>query len=164
MTNNVPHEFEQLADQVGSFIEYWGFKKIHGQIWTHIWLSDKPIAATVLVKRLKVSKALVSLAIKDLIHYKVIKVLGQGDRRKILLVANEDVQSVIANVLKMRESKMLESVIKSNAKVQKMSADHKAAIGLDECKLEQMKVLIDFAQLSLTTVIESQLCNNCDND
>jgi len=164
MLYRVPAEFEKLADQVGSFIEYWGFKKIHGQIWTHIWLSNKPIAATVIVKRLGVSKALVSLALKDLIHYKVIKVCGQGDRRKILLTANEDVQSVIANVLKLREAKMLESVVQSNEEVQNMDSDVKATFGLDEDRLEQMKVLIQIAQLSLATVIRSELCCNGEED
>lgn len=162
MLYKVPAEFEQLADQVGSFIEYWGFKKIHGQIWTHIWLSSKPMAATVLVKRLGCSKALVSLALKDLIHYKVILVVGQGDRRKILLKANDDVQSVISNVLHLREAKMLESVVHSNEGVKNLSHDQKTTLGLDEDKLDQMKVLVQIAQLSLSTVISSQLC--CSED
>ncbi|MBC7464482.1 MAG: hypothetical protein H7256_00690 [Bdellovibrio sp.] len=160
MPYQVPAEFEHLADQVGSFIEFWGFKKIHGQIWTHIWLSSKPIAATVLVKRLGCSKALVSLALKDLIHYKVILVVGQGDRRKILLKANEDVQSVISNVLHLREAKMLESVVHSNEGVKNMPHDQKTLLDLDEDKLDQMKVLVQIAQLSLATVISSQLCCN----
>lgn len=160
MPHKVPSEFKHLADQVGKFIEYWGFKRIHGQIWTHIWLSKEPIAATVIVKRLGVSKALVSLALKDLIHYKVIKVVGQGDRRKILLTANEDVQSVISNVLKMRESKMIETVITSNDDVKNMSDLQKAHINLDEDKLDQMKVLVQIAQLTLATVIAGELCCN----
>lgn len=68
----VPAYIETLAEQVGSFIQYWGFKKIHGQIWTHVWLAKNPIDATTLVLRLEVSKALISLAIKDLVHYDVI--------------------------------------------------------------------------------------------
>lgn len=159
MPHQVPAEFEKLAEQIGSFIEYWGFKKIHGQIWTHIWLSAKPIAATVLVKRLNVSKALVSLALKDLIHYDVIQVVGQGDRRKILLKANDDVQSVIANVLRMREAKMLESVVHHNGEVKNLPAELKAHLGLDEDRLDQMKVLAQIAQISLATVINSQLCS-----
>ncbi|MFZ3228828.1 MAG: hypothetical protein WA160_01390 [Pseudobdellovibrio sp.] len=160
MKNSVPNEFQNLSNQIGLFIEYWGFKKIHGQIWTHIWLSETPISATILVKRLGVSKALVSLALKDLIHYDVIKISGQGDRRKILLVANEDIQNVIANVLKMRESKMLQTVLKLNGNVKHMTADQKAVIGLDDVKLEQMKVLIQVAQMSLAAVIEGELCSN----
>src|SRR5690606_9879511 len=99
-SSKVPPEFEDLASQIGEFIEYWGFKKIHGQIWTHIFLSQNPIDATTLVKRLHVSKALVSLAIKDLMKYEVIQVVGQGTRRKVLFQSNPDLTRVICSVLR----------------------------------------------------------------
>ena len=83
---NTP-EIKELTKLVGLFIQYWGFKKIHGQVWASIFLSKQPIDSTTLVKRLGVSKALVSLAIKDLLHYKVIRVSGPGKRRKILLAS-----------------------------------------------------------------------------
>lgn len=153
----IPAEIVALAENVGSFIQYWGFKKIHGQIWTHIWLSKSPIAATTLVQRLGVSKALVSLALKDLIEFDVIKILGLGDRRKILLAANQDVQSVIAKVLKKREATMLDAAMKSNIKVQQLSQIEKDKINLDDAKLEQMKILIEIAQMSLSAVISNQL-------
>lgn len=154
--NKIPVEFTELADKVGSFIEYWGFKRIHGQVWTHIWLAKKPISATTIVKRLGVSKALISLAVKDLVHYKVIQVCGQGDRRKILLMANDDVQSVIANVLRLREAKMLEAVHASNENVRNLPTEIKTAIDLNEEKLDQMKVLIQIAQFSLATMLSTQ--------
>ncbi|MFN8944090.1 MAG: GbsR/MarR family transcriptional regulator, partial [Pseudobdellovibrionaceae bacterium] len=91
----LPPELIELTDQIGLFIEYWGFKKIHGQIWSHIFLSKTPLDATTLVKRLGVSKALVSLAIKDLVQYDVIQVVGQGEKRTILFQSNPDLISVI---------------------------------------------------------------------
>lgn len=154
---NVPSEIKQLADQVGSFIQYWGFKKIHGQVWAHIWLSQKPIDATTLVKRLHVSKALVSLAIKDLMKYEVVKVSGQGDRRKILLVPNTDVQTVISNVLKLREDRMLCALAESQEKVEGLSPHTKEHFGLCTERLEQMKWMTSMAQLALGTLVSSNL-------
>lgn len=153
----VPKEIEVLADQVGSFIQYWGFKKIHGQIWTHVWLAQKPIDATTLVKRLQVSKALVSLAIKDLLQYDVIRVLGQGDRRKILLVPNEDVQTVISNVLRLRETKMLGEITESQEALSSASDELKSKIDLNQERLEQMKLMTQMAQMALSALITSNL-------
>ncbi len=155
--NNIPSELDALANHIGYFIEYWGFKKIHGQIWTHIWLSKSPIDATSLVKRLQVSKALVSLAVKDLISYDVIRVHGQGDRRKILLVANPDVQTVISNVLLKRETVMLEQIRAQFEKTNDLNEQTKTDLDLDEGKLVSMQIMIQLAQMSLATLIESQL-------
>jgi DNA-binding transcriptional regulator GbsR (MarR family) len=155
--NNIPNELEALANQVGSFIEYWGFKKIHGQIWTHIWLAKSPIDATTLVKRLNVSKALVSLAIKDLMLYEVVRVVGQGDRRKILLEANPDIQTVIANVLKNRETKMLESINTQFEKTNALSEQIKNEINLDDGKFQAMQIMIQMAQFALGSLIETHL-------
>ena len=67
-----PQQLLQVAESVGRFIEYWGFKKIHGQIWTLIFLADRPVDANYLKHSLSVSKALVSMSLKDLIHYNVV--------------------------------------------------------------------------------------------
>lgn len=144
-------------DQVGSFIQYWGFKKIHGQIWAHVWLAKTPIDATTLVLRLQVSKALVSLAIKDLLQYDVVKILDCGDRRKMLLVPNTDIQTVISNVLKHRESVMLTAILKSQDAIEKMDQKTKEKFDLDEARLEQMKMMTAMAEMALSALIKNNL-------
>lgn len=156
-SHKVPKEVEGLSEQIGSFIEYWGFKSIHGQVWTHIWLAKTPIDATTLVKRLQVSKALVSLAIKDLLKYEVIRKAGQGNRRKILLEANSDVHAVISNVLKNREAKMLESIMSHFKNTMDLHPDIHEELNLDLGKLQSMQVMIQLAQFSLTAIIETHL-------
>lgn len=155
--NELPTEVQNLADLVGQFIQYWGFKKIHGEIWAHIWLAKTPIDATTLVKRLGVSKALVSLAIKDLIQYDVIKTFSEGDRRKILLIPNKDVHAVIINVLKSRESKLIEQILESQNQLEKCSADKIKSGDIDLQQLESMKAMTVMAQLALDTLISNNL-------
>jgi DNA-binding transcriptional regulator GbsR (MarR family) len=153
----MPKEIEELADQIGQFIQYWGFKKIHGQIWTHVWLADKPIDATTLVKRLQVSKALVSLAIKDLIHYDVVRVLDQGDRRKTLLVPNEDTHTVISNVLAQRETMMLQKIRKSQKEVSHLNVEQMKKLNLDAQRISKMSEMTAIAQVALAALIKSNL-------
>lgn len=153
----VPPEFQELATQIGQFIEYWGFKRIHGEIWAHVYLSHDPIDATTLAKRLNVSKALVSLAIKDLVEYKVIEVCGAGPRRKVLLSANNDIIGVISSVLRMRERKMLASINSSFRNLKKLSEEDKKRINMDAIKTENLGDMIEMAESTLDMLISSDL-------
>ena len=154
---DVPDQIHKLADLVGQFIQYWGFKKIHGQVWTHVWLAKTPIDATTLVKRLNVSKALISLAIKDLLQYDVIKITSEGDRRKILLIPNQDLHTVITTVLRNRESVMMTEVVKSQAAVDDLDQATKDSMNLDQSQLEQMKMITAMADMALQTLISNNL-------
>lgn len=148
----------KLADLVGQFIQYWGFKKIHGEIWTLIWLSPEPIDATQLVKRLNVSKALVSLALKDLVEYDVVRVVGTGDRRKILLEANRDVQSVITSVLKNREAQLVRSVLETQTELENVIEKNPSlSATIDKNHLESMKMMTAMAEAMLSTLVQSNL-------
>jgi hypothetical protein len=104
-------QLNRLAEQIGGFIEYWGFKKIHGQIWTHLYLSPTPLSAQDLIARLKVSKALISLSMKDLLeHQLVIQTEDSLERKNKFYYANPDVFGVIRGVLESRETLMLQRV------------------------------------------------------
>ncbi|MCC7440026.1 MAG: hypothetical protein IT285_00245 [Bdellovibrionales bacterium] len=101
-------EVEEFADLVGDFMEYWGFKHVHGRIWAHLYLSPEPLSAVMLSRKLGVSKALVSLAMADLARFDVIQEAGRGAKRTVLLKANPNLQAVIQNVLRAREMLLLE--------------------------------------------------------
>ncbi|MGA3762246.1 ArsR family transcriptional regulator, partial [Bacillus velezensis] len=84
-------ELEDFAEQIGQFIEYWGFKRVHGRLWVHLMLSEAPLDASQLIRRLRVSKALVSMSLGDLLEYDVIEEAGKSARGTQLYRAREDV-------------------------------------------------------------------------
>ncbi len=156
MVNKAPQELRELALQIGQFIQYWGFKKVHGQIWSYIFLAKQPVDATTLVQRLNVSKALVSLAIKDLVKYDVIQVAGKGKRRKILFESNPDLIKVICGVLKQRELKLLQGITESFKKVDALDCSV-ASIDIDKEKLIELGEMIKSASETLEVLIDSNL-------
>lgn len=156
-TNPIPKELEALANQIGELTEHWGFKKIHGEIWTHVWLAKEPIDATTLVKRLDCSKALVSLALRDLVKHNVIRVVGRGNRRKLLLEANSEIRTVIANIVMNREALMLESVMNQFKKTTSLNEKAKKELGLDDEKMNSLQMMISVAQLSLAAIVDTHL-------
>lgn len=96
-----------LSNHVGDFMEYWGFKKIHGRIWTILFLNKAPRDAGYLVRTLGVSKALISIAMKDLLRYDVILKAGNSAEGTQLYEANPNVREVIFHVVRSRERHIL---------------------------------------------------------
>lgn len=101
---------QKLSLSVGDFIRYWGFRRIHGSIWTQLYLSKKPLSCKDLTVRLKLSKALISPALDELCKFKLIREAPSPNDKTKLYEAIEDVDEVIRHVLKTRERKMLEQI------------------------------------------------------
>ena len=157
LSTRMPQDFERLAGFVGEFMQYWGFKKIHGQIWLHIYLSKDPIDATTIVKRLKVSKALVSLALKDLIHYKVVLVDCKGSKRTVYLKANPEIMKVITDVLRMRERVMLDQVKEALSAVKALPVQEKNRSGIELDRLKDLEEMVCNASDALDLMIHTEL-------
>jgi DNA-binding transcriptional regulator GbsR (MarR family) len=102
----MPAQVLDVAEKVGGFIEYWGFKKIHGRVWTLIFLAGRPVDAAYLISHLRVSKALISITLKDLLQYNVI-LESSEEASTTHYVANNDITGVVLDVLMNREAKML---------------------------------------------------------
>ncbi len=143
-----------MADRVGDFIQYWGFKKVHGRIWTHLFVSDHPLDAGDLCRRLNISKALVSMSIADLLEYEVIQEIGKGEQGTIQYQANPDVTRVIFNVLRKRERKMMSSIQSAQQVLEKASSQGgDASDGLDSKRVVYLGEMIRTAKGALEALI-----------
>ncbi len=129
-SSKVPSEVRELGEHVGKLIEFWGFKRIHGETWLHLFFAEEPLDAGDLIARLDISKSLASLCLAELIHYDVIREQGKSEAGTTLYVANEDVLGVIANVLRIREKVMLDRVAKVAEKVSNLSEETRRKAGL----------------------------------
>lgn len=149
-----PPELEELANEVGEFICYWGFKKIHGRIWTHIYLSGRPLDAGQLMQRLRVSKALISLSLNDLLKFDVILDAGKSARGTQTYIPNPDVVDVILNVLRRRERKMLTKAETSHKMLSSLSEESIARASLDQERIRSLGNMIHQAQNALSSLLE----------
>lgn len=142
-------QMERLAEQVGNFIQYWGFKKIHGQIWTHIYLSTEPLSALQLIERLKVSKALISIAMNDLINYQLlIQTPESVNKKNKFYTANPNVFEAIRFVLETRELYMLNRVSSEHQLLRELNQKNKS-VTIDEKKLKYLGQMIGGAETAL---------------
>lgn len=150
----VPPELDELANEVGDFICYWGFKRIHGRLWTHIYLARQALDAGQLMKRLRVSKALISLSINDLLKFNVILENGKSSRGTQTYVANPDVLDVILNVLRRRERKMLAQAETHHKMLASLSTDTLRRAQLHTDRIASLGNMIQQAQNALFSLLE----------
>ncbi len=147
-------ELEELANEIGDFICYWGFKKIHGRLWTHLYLSEEGLDAGQLMQRLKVSKALISLSINDLLRNNVILESKKSARGTQTYVANPNVLDVILNILRRREKKMLARTESSFKMVSSLSRDTLLRASIYPARLDSLGNMIYQAQNTLNALLE----------
>ncbi len=143
---------KKLAQAVGDFIRYWGFRKIHGQLWTQIYLSQEPLSGSELVKNLSVSKALVSPALKELLDYDLISAISTDGRTK-KYKANEQVFEVIQNILKNREQRLVENAHKQCSALQKYEGEkYSSNSKINHDRLDALSSLISSALFALSMI------------
>ena len=103
---------KRMSIAVGDFIRYWGFRRIHGEIWTQLYLSKRPLSGAELVQRLGLSKALINPALHELQGHGLIFLAPENsDEKTKRYLANDDVYGIIKNVLQDRELVLITSAM-----------------------------------------------------
>ena len=142
-------EVEDLAAQIGEFIHYWGFKRIHGRIWSHLYLAQKPLDAADLVRQMKISKALVSISLRELLDYEVIEEVGKSNRGTHLYRTNPDIMKVILSVLRQREKRILARIQAAQETLERVPQEERTRNGLSEKHILNLGEIVTRAQLAL---------------
>ena len=154
LNEKVEEKKKRLADSVGDFIRYWGFKEVHGRIWVHIYLSENPITAKELTKKLGVTKGLVSTALAELIAYQVVEKVNVGDARSPGYQSNTDLVQVINNILRNRELKLTTKIREDSEALAKEMVDADPQM-LD--KINKLQDMTQFAVDSLQKLLNSKV-------
>src|SRR5215475_14558871 len=92
-----------VIDLVGEIIEFWGFRKILGQLWAVLYLAGRPLSAPELQRRLGASAGAVSLAAGDLKRWGAISQTWRPGYRGILYVPEIDFWKMASRVVRERE-------------------------------------------------------------
>ncbi len=95
------------GDAVGEFISYWGFKAVHGRIWTVLAARAEPMTQIEIAEFLGVSRSLVSGAISELTEHGLVEQIHRS--RNAPFRAVFDIWPPIASVLRSREWMLIES-------------------------------------------------------
>lgn len=153
-TEGWPDRVEQrvleVCDAVGAFIETWGFRSIHGRVWTLLALSVQPLSQAQIAERLGVSRSLVNLAIGELSDYALVEPVN--DRRSAPYVARMDVWPTITVVLRKREWMLMESARVALEALRHELREPSGARRYDSTRVEILLAMTELAQAGLRMV------------
>ncbi len=107
-------ESELIAsDAIGRIMEFWGFKRNMGRVWTVLYLAERPLSAHDLRERLQLSAGAVSMTLKELSSWGTVKkVWIQGERRDHF-AAEGDLWKMVSRVFRQRELVEVQEVVAS---------------------------------------------------
>lgn len=100
-----------VLEGVARVIEYWGFKRNHGRLWALLYLLDEPLDATAIGRRLGLSKGAVSMVLRELEGWAVVRRVSVPTRSGVAYEAERDLWRMVTTVLRQRESRLVEAVM-----------------------------------------------------
>jgi DNA-binding transcriptional regulator GbsR (MarR family) len=156
---SMPPELRSAEECIGEFIAYWGFRKIHGRIWAHIYTCERPLDTLELMARLRVSKGLMSIAIRELLEHQVIIVDHTGRHGSVFYRANTDLISVITLVLRKRETLMMGKTKSAIEGLINLTPEQKVESALSEARLKDLSQMISSAQILLNSFLHNDTPN-----
>jgi DNA-binding transcriptional regulator GbsR (MarR family) len=145
----------QIADRIGRLMEFWGFKRAMGRIWTVLYLSPEALPAALLGERLTMSGGAVSMALAELLKWGVVKRSWKPGDRRDFYEAEVSIWKLVSRVLRERELAMVKQASEDFSTAEKSIAQiHKRATGprRQELKftLDRISQLLILARLGET--------------
>ena len=147
----------EVALSIGQFVEHWGFRSIHGQTWSIIFLSRSPISLQQITQRLKISKGVAHTALNELIDYGIIEKCERSNNQKQMYQARSDIGSIIKNILKERELKIIKDSEKSIEVLTSFSTSQLLDLSLCPDRLKILHNLTKAHKLLLVTFVNKKL-------
>lgn len=140
------NEINQFAEEVSELLYNWGFKRVHGRIWTHLYLSERALDASDLVKRLDISKALISISLRELLDFEIITEIGKSPKGTNLYQTNPNLTQVFVHIMKKREQALLARLQLAQEKLCQMSEEAYKATETNPDKVLGLKSLLNHAE------------------
>lgn len=139
---------EGLMEAMGRITAFWGFSKIMGQLYGLLYLSPKPLTLDEMSESLSISKGNVSINIRALERWNMVKTVWVKGDRKDYYEAEPDFWKIVKGVLREREKKEFDLALDSVTKLlhkseaaQRLSKNAETAFAI-----ERLKRLEDFIQ------------------
>ncbi len=92
-----------VSDVIGRLIEFWGFKRNMGRVWSVLYLSPDPLSAEDLRQLLQLSSGAVSMTLSELGRWGVVRKVWVQGERKDFYAAEVQLWRLISRVFNERE-------------------------------------------------------------
>lgn len=142
-----------VSDVVGRIIEFWGFKRNMGRVWTVLYLSPDPLSADDLRQALAISSGAVSMTLSELARWGVVRKVWIHGERKDFYTAEVQLWRMISRVFNERERSEVvaaidafEEALEKLDRIKKTTGDS-AVHARAEWQAERIAQLLELAKL-----------------
>jgi len=97
----------EVADTIGRLMEFWGFKRPMGRMWTLLYLSPAPLGAAELGEQLKMSAGAVSMTLNELLKWGAVRKSWRPGERRDFYEAETSIGKLVQRVLRERELELV---------------------------------------------------------
>lgn len=101
---------DAFLDRVNQLCNKFGLNNIMGQLYTILYLSNKPLSLDEMAEKIKVSKGSISVNIRELEKWGAVKPVWVKGSRKDYYEANLDIKKIIADRIKSGVQKRISEV------------------------------------------------------
>ena len=122
----------QAADAIGRLMEFWGFRRHMGRLWTVLYLSPEPMTTAELSETLRLSSSAVSLSLGELVRWGAVRKTWRPGERKDFYEAEGSVWKLLRRVYERRELNLIREAVDTFADAQARLDEARSSLGPEE--------------------------------
>ncbi|WP_257450286.1 GbsR/MarR family transcriptional regulator [Archangium lipolyticum] len=148
--------WEAIAiDAVGNVIEFWGFKRNQGRVWALLYLRGEPLTAGELERELELSKGGVSMLLRDLERWGVIRRVRSPQDSAWRYGAETDLIRMVSHVIEEREAGFIERIRADLSEARRLAGEAGNVPREHLSRLEKMATLAEHVERALRLFIKT---------
>jgi DNA-binding transcriptional regulator GbsR (MarR family) len=143
------------VDAVGDVIEFWGFKRNQGRVWALLYLRGEALSAGEIERALVLSKGGVSMLIRDLERWRVIRRERSPGDPSWRYRAETELIRMVTRVVEQREAEFITRIRAEIASARRLAAEAGNVSPERIARLEKMSALADHTERALRLFIRT---------
>ncbi len=148
--------WEELAiAAVGEVIEFWGFKRNQGRVWALLYLRGEALTASEIERTLDLSKGGVSMLIRDLERWRVIRRERGSSDLSWRYRAETELIRMVTRVVEQREGEFISRIRGQIADARRLAAESSDVSADRMARLDKMNSLADHTERALKLFVRT---------
>ncbi|MCC6622803.1 MAG: MarR family transcriptional regulator [Deltaproteobacteria bacterium] len=143
-----------VVDAVGSVIDFWQFKRNQGRVWALLYLRGRPHTAQDLQDALGLSKGAVSILVRELEQWGVVRRVRTPADPMWRYEAETDLMKMVRKVIEEREAMLVTRVRRDLERAEAMARESDAPRDV-RARLERMRRLSGLVEKSLLAFLKT---------
>ena len=149
-----------VADTIGRLMEFWGFKRPMGRVWTLLYLAPEPLGAAESGDELRMSSGAGSMALAELLKWGAVKKTWRPGERRDYYEAETTIGRLVQRVLRERELVLIqefaEALEAAERRLSVTESNDEARIVFKRGRLQELRTLANLGESLLSALVSGR--------